>query len=49
MAQPGASTTAPRQQEVPRRPPGLLSNVFWHWPSAASWHVTRVADFQPDR
>ncbi|MDR8444720.1 TIGR03747 family integrating conjugative element membrane protein, partial [Acinetobacter baumannii] len=26
MAQPGASTTAPRQQEVPRRPPGLLSN-----------------------
>lgn len=32
MAQPGASTTAPRQQEVPRRPPGLLSNVFWHWP-----------------
>lgn len=32
MAQSGASTTAPRQQEVPRRPPGLLSNLFWHWP-----------------
>ncbi len=49
MAQPGASTTAPRQQEVPPASAGAAIERVLALALAASWHVTRVADFQPDR